>query len=143
MKNLIAIILLLAIVVACDTEAEQPEYTPIVGGYYGGHFEYKNTSYWCLIQMADGRYEEWPSGGVWFQKSMGCLTLGNYTQQNDKITFKAEKFKFPRFPEACVPDMVLPGDYILVYAGKPDSLVFKRGAGDNEISYHLKKMKEE
>ena len=143
MKNLIVVIALFAAFVACDTEVEQTEYVPIAGGYFEGHFEYRDTAYWCLIQMADGRYEEWPSGGAMFQKSMGCLTLGSYNQQNEKITFEADKFKFPGFPEACVPDMILPGDYTIVYAGEPDSLVFKRGTGDNEIIYYLKKNKSE
>ena len=143
MKNLFLLIALVAAVVACDTEVEQAEYAPIVGGHYEGHFTYRDTGYWCLIQMADGRYEEWPSGGVWFQKSMGCLTLGSYDQQNDKIIFKADKFKFPEFPEACVPAMLLPGTYAIVYAGEPDSLVFKGGTGDTEIVYYLKKKKME
>jgi len=116
-------------------------YAPIVGGYFEGYSDYRDTSYWCLAQMADGRYEEWPSGGAMFQKSMGYLTLGSYTMQNDAITFKSDKFKHPGFPEACVPAMLLPGSYALVYAGQPDSLVFKRGMGDNEIIYHLKKKK--
>jgi len=108
-------------------------------GYYQGYFDFQGQSYYSLIQFENGRYEEWPSGGAMYQKSMGCLSVGFYSTKNGFFTFELDSYKHQGFPESCITEMVLPGVYDIIYSDKQDSLVFKRGSGKHEITYYLKK----
>jgi hypothetical protein len=75
-----------------------------------------------------------------FQKSMSCLTVGTYSIHNNALSFKLGSYKFKDFPEPCPSDMRLPGIYTITNTEKQDSLIFKRGTGDAQIIYYLKKL---
>lgn len=73
---------------------------------------------------------------------MGCLTVGAFSIQDSFISFQLDSFKFEDYPEPCESDMLLPGNYEILYQGKPDSLIFKKGNNENEIIYYLKKQED-
>ncbi len=106
-------------------------------GHYEGWFSYRNSNYWCLIQFEGNRYEEWPSGGVMFQKSMACLTRGTYYADENKLIFNPGTLKHEGFPDSCDMNTMLPGTYEMLYTGRQDSLVFAKGKGDSRIVYHV------
>lgn len=134
------IILLFALLTSCEKKDEnQITSNQIAKGYYEGYFEYKEDSYWCEIYFDGNKYEEWPSGGALFQKSMICLTVGTFSIENNVLSFELDSIKFKDFPESCTPDMFLPGNYQITNTVKKDSLIFKRGTGDNQIVYYLKR----
>jgi hypothetical protein len=132
-------IVIIALLVACDDNIDNQINNTIADGYYEGYFDFQQTSYWCLIHFENGKYVEWPSGGAYFQKSMGCLTVGTFSAKNNIIAFELGSFKFEDFPEPCETDMLLPGNYEILYEGQQDSLVFKKGSNESEITYYLKK----
>ena len=112
----------------------------IQNGIYMGYFEYQNKNYWSEIELDSSKYIEWPSGGAMFQKSYSCLTIGSYSLLNNKLTFKFEAYKMPGYPEACIPDMLLPGEYTIFNTLNIDSLVFEKGSNSSKIKYHLVKL---
>lgn len=112
----------------------------IENGIYMGYFEYQNQKYWCEIEFTNGRYVEWPSGGAMFQKSYGCLTVGSWSAGNGKLTFNMETYKMPGYPETCVQDMQISGQYNFYDVSKSDSLVFEKGSNEGRIKYHLVKL---
>jgi hypothetical protein len=133
------------IIICCEqkdaevNEQEDPEVIfKIVDGAYGGHFGYQGHNYWCSITIDNNKYEEWPSGGILYQKPYSCLTVGTVSVSNDILTFKRDSFKFKDFPLACEPDMILPGIYKINKVIDNDSIIFSRGVGDNNIIYFLK-----
>lgn len=111
----------------------------ITEGCYGGYFDYKDTFYWCSICLEDNKYVEWPSGGAYFQKSLGCLTVGAYSINGDILSFALDSFKFVDFPESCERNMLLPGEYKIYDIIDQDSLIFEKGNGDSKIIYYLKR----
>lgn len=126
------------ILVACNNDEEQIA-NLLVDGFYQGSFSYTNMDYWYLIEINRQHYEEWPSGGVMFQKSMGCLTTGSYLIHDNKITFDLDSLKFEDFPEQCITDMFLPGDYQIIYRDNNDSIVFSKLSDTDQITYKLKR----
>lgn len=112
----------------------------ITDGFYMGNFVYQGMNYWCEIDFSNGKYEEWPSGGVAFQKKMGCLTTGTYTIGNGIVSFKLSDYKFKGYQESCNPSMILPGDYKIHLITENDSIIFSRGVENNKIKYHLKRI---
>ena len=140
MKIFIVLFLIAGLTTGCN---KQNVNYKITEGYYEGYFDYMDTLYWCLIQLEDKKYVEWPSGGVWFQKSFGCLTVGDYSISGDRLFFELDSFKFESFPEPCESDMLLPGEYEIYDFIDQDSLIFEKGAGDNKIVYYLKRYVDE
>jgi len=106
-------------------------------GIYMGYFVFQDQNYWCEIVYNGNKYEEWPSGGAYFQKEMSCLTTGSFIVKNNILTYNLEKYKFPSFPVTCNSEMNLPGDYKIHLITKNDSLVFSKGVGKDKIKYHL------
>ena len=134
------VLLVIALIASCDNKDEnQIIQYQVAEGCYGGYFDYQNVSYWCSICFENGQYIEWPSGGVLLQKSMSCLTVGTYSKENNTMSFVLDSFKFKNFPEPCTTNMLLPGSYQITNTDKKDSLIFKRGTGNNQIIYYLKK----
>jgi len=112
----------------------------VQNGIYLGYFEYQNQKYWCEIEFINDKYVEWPSGGAMFQKSYGCLTVGTWSAGNGKLTFNMGSYKMPGYPESCVQDMLMPGQYNFYDVMKSDSLVFENGSNAGRIKYHLVKL---
>lgn len=139
MKKFGFVIFVFAVLISCESLDDKPA-NLISAGYYQGRFEYQNASYWCSIFFENGKYEEWPSGGARYQKSMSRLTVGTYSIRRNTLSFALDTYKSKNFPEKCTPSMLLPGNYELVYSGKNDSLVFTRGNGESEITYFLKRL---
>jgi len=138
MKTLIVLFLVAGLMLGCN---KQNVNYKITEGYYEGYFDYKNTLYWCLIHLEDKKYVEWPSGGVWLQKSFGCLTVGDYSINGNRLFFELDSFKFEDFPEPCESDMLLPGEYKIHDFIEQDSLIFEKGNGNSRIVYYLKRDK--
>lgn len=140
MKQFILLSLVIALFFSCENiDEKQPANFQISDGCYQGYFDFQDTSYWCSICLENGEYAEWPSGGVMFQKSMGCLTVGTFSTDNASLSFELGSFKFKDFPEPCTTEMLLPGKFEITYSNSQDSLVFKRGTGEKQIIYYLKK----
>ncbi len=110
----------------------------ITDGHFVGHFVLDNRNYWCNIEISNKKYEEWPSGGMLYQKDMGCLTIGSFNIIEDVISFTLDSYKFPTFP--CDTRTPLPGEYKIHLLTLDDSLVFSKGTGSNKIIYHLKNL---
>ena len=140
MKKIGIVFLLFTLFTSCENNDEnQISNNQIAKGYYEGYFDYKDSSYWCEIYFDGNNYEEWPSGGALFQKSMSCLTVGTFSTDNNALSFVLDSIKFKDFLEPCTPAMFLPGNYEITNTAKKDSLIFKRGIGDNLIVYYLKR----
>lgn len=138
MKNFLLIGILIISLISCDDENEDVKFS---SGIYMGSFDYQGIRYWCEVDFDGTKYVEYPSGGVFYQKSMSCLTVGNYTILGNQIVFTLDSLKFPGYPEACVSDMVLPGEYAIYNTNKTDSIIFERGQDSHKIKYYLKKLK--
>jgi hypothetical protein len=139
MKKIGSVFFMIALVVSCESEDNQITNYQISDGCYQGYFYYQDNSYWYSICFENEEYVEWPSGGAAFQKSLGCLTVGSYSTENNFLSFELDSNKFSDFPEPCVTDMYLPGTYTITSSEIQDSLIFERGTGDNQIIYYLKK----
>jgi hypothetical protein len=109
-------------------------------GIYMGYFVLQDQEYWCEIEFKGNKYEEWPSGGAYYQKEMGCLTTGAFSINNTILKYDLDKYKFPDFPGACTSEMILPGDYKIHLIAVNDSLIFSKGVGEDKIKYHLIKV---
>jgi len=144
MKKLLFLIISALPIFGCNKESgDQSNITSILKikeGYYMGDFIYQSQTYWCEIQFDKKRYEEWPSGGVIYQKNMSCLTVGTNSVINGILTFTLDSFKFDGYPYPCNSDMTLPGDYKINLITDEDSIIFSRGSGNNKITYHLKRL---
>jgi hypothetical protein len=147
MKNLLLCISLIIICFGCAKSEEKPtnnDDTPILeknnisDGHYMGHFVLDNINYWCSIEISNKTYGEWPSGGIMYQKDMGCLTTGSIKIIEDIITFTLDSYKFPGFP--CDIRMPLPGEYRINLITLNDSLIFSKGLENNKIKYYIKKV---
>lgn len=84
------------LLVACSKQDNSSQIQ--LNGVYTGFFELDTTSFWCSISFGEGRYEEWPSGGAYYQKSMGCLSVGQYLISSDKLIFEMGSLKYAGFP---------------------------------------------
>ncbi len=141
MKKLFFIYLIIGILIGCGRNEEIGNRDgAIQNGIYMGYFEYQNQKYWCEIEFINDQYVEWPSGGAMFQKSYSCLTVGKWSAGNGKLTFYMGNYKMEGYPETCVPDMMIPGQYNFYDVSKSDSLVFEKGSNANKIMYHLVKL---
>ncbi len=142
MNKLLFTLLVVLLLPGC-IKNEEPAYllNQVQDGIYMGYFEYKSQNYWCEIEFNAGKYVEWPSGGVMFQKSYSCLTTGTYNLIGGQMNFFMDAYKMPGFSETCTTAMLLPGSYHCTDATKADSLIFENGATSNRIVYHLKKLK--
>lgn len=130
-------IFLVAVISCQEVDNELVNNNQIAEGHYVGWFSYRDRDYWCLIQFENDRYEEWPSGGAMFQKSMACLTTGTYYVDGNKLVFNIGTLKHEGFPDPCDANTMLPGTYELASTGRQDSLVFAKGEGDSRIIYHV------
>ncbi len=130
--------LLLTIILIFSCNKTNDNYI-ILDGCYGGCFDFKDTLYWYSICFENNKYEEWPSGGAYFQKPMSCLTIGTYTNTNSKLTFMPDSFKFEGFLLSCATEMELSGVFTIIETNDNDSLIFEKGTGNNKIIYYLKK----
>ena len=109
-------------------------------GIYMGYFELRDQNYWCEIQFISNEYEEWPSGGAYYQKDMQCLTTGTFIISTDTLKYDLGEYKFPTFSGPCNSKMILPGDYRIHLITMNDSLVFSKGVGKDKIKYHLSRI---
>ena len=140
------LILLLFIIFGCkkandsDPEPFKGPYI-IANGCYHGYFYFKDQSLWCniCIDTATQKYEEWPSGGIAFQKDMGCLTVGTYSIDSCRLTFTLDSIKHKFFP-CYLPESVLPGEYIITNIVGRDSIVFEKRIGNEKIVYKMKRV---
>ena len=140
MKTVLFVIAIAMIVVTCDNNNEVLNENDLINdGFYGGSLSYKSIDYWCLIEFNCNKYEEFPSGGMIYQKSIGCLTTGTYSINESVLTFTLDFFKFEGYPEPCVTDMLLPGEYHINYRDNNDSIVFEKETENGKIIYYLKR----
>jgi hypothetical protein len=124
-----------------------PEPEPFKGPYkiahgcYMGNFIVKGQKLWSEIcfDTATNKYEEWPSGGIMYQKEMGCLTVGTFSIDSFRLTFTLESVKFKMFP-CSLPESILPGEFKITNIIKRDSIIFERGTGENRIIYYMKRV---
>ncbi len=141
MKLSFFIFLIISILSGCKGSAEMSNRISVIeNGIYMGYFEYQDKNYWCEIEFTNDQYIEWPSGGAMFQKSYGCLTVGTWSAGNGKLIFNMGSYKMPGYPETCVPDMLITGQYNFYDVSKSDSLVFEKGSNASRIKYHLIKL---
>lgn len=140
------LILLLFLILGCkktnDTEPETFKGPYIIAnGCYQGYFYFKDKSLWCDIcfDTTNYKYEEWPSGGIMYQKDMGCLTVGTYSIDSFRLTFTLDSIKHKFFP-CFLPESVLPGEYKITNIVGRDSVIFEKGTGDNRIIYKMKRV---
>jgi hypothetical protein len=136
MKKLGIALFFIVLLISCEDIDDNYQ---ISDGCYEGYFKYQETSYWCSICFENGKYIEWPSGGARFQKSWSCLTVGTYSTESNTLSFVLDSYKFKDINEPCTENMLLPGRYEITNTDKIDSLIFKKGTGDNQIIYFLKK----
>lgn len=144
MKRWLMVFLLAGLMSGCGKKEDLYDYQQrgkIQDGIYMGYFVYQNRNYWSEIEFSGNKYVEWPSGGAMYQKSYGCLTIGTYEASGYHIKFKLDSYKMPGYPEECVNDMLLPGEYTLYGTMKSDSIIFEKGSGSDKIKYHLMKFK--
>jgi hypothetical protein len=139
----------LLLIMACDHKDNiEPESEPFKGPYrisqgcYMGYFFVKGQKLWSEIcfDTVTNKYVEWPSGGIMYQKDMGCLTFGTYSIDSFMLIFTLDSFKFKVFP-CSLPESILPGEYKITNIIKKDSVIFERGKGDSRIIYYMKKVK--
>jgi len=144
MKTVFILITLALLMVTCDKNSDGVEENDLFNdGYYGGGFSYEGISYWYLLEINQSNYEEWPSGGAIYQKSMGCLTTGTYSINDSILTFTLDSFKFEGYPFPCVTDMILPGEYQINYRDDNDSIVFEKETENGKIVYYLNRANSE
>ena len=146
MKKAAHLFLLIIIVSGCEGDLFDKDDPSVLEkdsfseGIYMGYFVLRDQNYWCEIEFRSNKYEEWPSGGAYYQKEMSCLTTGTFSIDNTILKYNLDKYKFASFAIQCVPEMVLPGDYKIHLITMNDSLVFSKGAGKEKIQYHLIKV---
>jgi hypothetical protein len=144
MKPVSLYILLAFLLVTCDKNGvELIEDDLLIDGYYGGSFAYDGLDYWYLLEINHNNYEEWPSGGAIYQKSMGCLTTGTYSINDSIITFISDSIKFEDYPFPCATGMSLPGEYQINCRDDNDSIVFEKETENSTIVYYLKRANSE
>lgn len=137
MKRISLIILIAGILFSCT---KQDDNTAIqLEGTFSGYFEYKGTTYWSSISFDEDTYTEWPSGGIYYQKSIECLSVGTYLLNENTCTFHLDSFKYSQHQNPCESDILLPGEYEVTYLSAQDSIVFEKGIGVNRIVYYLGK----
>lgn len=148
MKNLLILLFCSLLMCACDKNDDQfdkseptiLEKNSFSEGIYMGYFVFHEISYWCEIEFRSGKYEEWPSGGVWYQKEISCLTTGTYNIDTYILSFDLESYKFPPSQVQCASEMILPGKYKIHLISNNDSLIFSNGVGQDKIKYHLERI---
>jgi hypothetical protein len=91
MKRISQILLITGLLLGCSKKDSNSIIR--LGGIYTGCFEYRGTTYWCSISFEDYNYIEWPSGGIYYQKPLECLTVGTYTLDETTFTFNLDSFK--------------------------------------------------
>ena len=138
MKKLLIPIISILVITGCTKEKTDslPE------DVYTGYFNYQGIDYWYSVEFKDNKYTEWPSGGMYNQKGINCLTVGSFTITDNKIIFELDSFKYGQ-PEGynCSTDLTMPGEYTL-NSITGDSISFEKGTGDNRITYYLKRSSE-
>ncbi len=150
MNKLYYLFLYLLLVTGCDNKNNiepEPEPEPFKGPYkiangcYMGNFFVEGQKLWSEIcfDTATQKYVEWPSGGIMYQKEMGCLTTGTYSIDSFRLTFTLDSFKFKFFP-CPLPESVLPGEYKITNIINRDSIVFEKGTGNDRIVYWMKRV---
>ena len=113
----------------------------IANGCYMGYFFIKDQSLWSEIcfDTVTNKYEEWPSGGIMYQKDMGCLTVGTYSIDSFRLTFTLDSIKHKFFP-CTLPESILPGEYKITNIVGRDSIIFEKGTGGNRIIYKMRRV---
>lgn len=143
MKKLLFLIACSILCCSCDKDQFDKDDPSVLekdsfsDGVYMGYFVLQDQNYWCDIEFTGDCYEEWPSGGVMYQKEISCLTTGTFNVENSILSFKLNSYKFPAFPASCHSEMILPGDYKIHLLTTGDSLVFSKGTGNDKIKYYL------
>ncbi len=141
-------VIFLFLVTGCSkTNNINPEPEPFKGPYkiangcYMGYFSVKGQSLWSEIcfDTVTGKYEEWPSGGIMYQKDMGCLTVGTYSIDSFRLTFTLDSIKHKFFP-CTLPESMLPGEYKITNIVGRDSIIFEKGTVENRIIYKMKRV---
>lgn len=148
MKQYYLIILFVFLITGCnknnnietDSEPFKGPYK-IPGGSYMGNIIVKGQKLWSEIcfDTATHKYIEWPSGGIMYQKEMGCLSVGTYSIDSSRLTFTLDSLKFKFFP-CSLPESKLPGEYRITNIVDRDSIIFEKGTGENRIIYFMKKV---
>jgi hypothetical protein len=148
MKQYYFIFLIVLLIGGCNNNNDiEPDPEPFKGPYkiphgcYMGDFIVKGQKFWSEIcfDTATNKYVEWPSGGIAYQKEMGCLTVGAYSIDSFRLTFTLDSFKFKMLP-CPLSESKLPGEYKITNIVDRDSIIFERGTGENRIIYFMKKV---
>ena len=146
MKKFLIIIVCSLLYISCERDLFDKDDPSVLEkdsfseGIYMGYFVLQDQNYWCEIEFRGNKYEEWPSGGAYYQKEMSCLTTGTFSINTTIIKYDLDKYKFPAFSILCNSDMILPGDYKIHLITMNDSLVFSKGVGKDKIKYHLRRI---
>jgi hypothetical protein len=148
MNKYCLIILFVFLITGCDKN-NNIEHDPepfkgpyrISNGCYIGNVIVKGQKLWCDIcfDTITKKYVEWPSGGIMYQKEMGCLSVGTYSIDSFRLTFTLDSLKFKFFP-CSLPESKLPGEYRITNIVDSDSIIFEKGTGGNRIIYFMKKV---
>jgi hypothetical protein len=148
MKQYYFLIVFVFLITGCNINNNiEPDPEPFKGPYrisngcYMGNFIVKGQKLWSEIcfDTITNKYVEWPSGGIMYQKEMGCLTVGTYSIDSFRLTFTLDSLKFKLFP-CPLPESKLPGVYKIMNIVDGDSIIFEKGTGENKIIYFLKKV---
>jgi len=141
MKILFHIVLIFGIFIGCNKTDDNSSYK-IINGMYVGYYSYKGNNYWHSINLDHNKYEEFPSGGVFYQKDIICLTVGSFSTNRENLIFEPDSFKFGESDGInCNSDLILSGDFKINYI-ENDSISFEKEAGEKRIIYFLKRYKD-
>ena len=138
-KAFIPAIFLSVLLIAC--ERDRIYNYDLKDGFYMGIYYYQNKTYFSEILIDSNKYVELPSGGIFYQKSDMCLTIGKFSLTGNILSFEPDSFTYsiPNY-ECTTADMVLSGDFKVTVFGVSDSIIFYKGRGAHSIYYHLKKI---
>ena len=142
LKKIIGFLIIVSMIgnfISCKDDEDYKD-IKLTTGIYMGNFDYQGTKYFCQINFDSTKYVEVPSGGVAYQKSENCLTVGSYAIHGNKIVFTLDSFKYPGNSANCESDMLLPGEYTIYNTNVTDSIYFEKGKDSNKIKYYLKKL---
>lgn len=138
----LSIILFLAFFVSCSDDDLNNSEMRLKEGIYEGYFHYDTIQLWESFGITDYNFEEYASGGVWYQKYPNCaLTKGTYKITYGTISF--DKIQIAQPPNGKITDfqneLLLIGDYTIDNVS--DSIIdFWKYSTKGKQEYHLKLM---
>lgn len=141
MRKLSAI-LFLAFFVSCSDDNLNNSEMRLKEGIYEGSFHYDTMQIWESLGITDYYFEEYASGGVWYQKYPNCaLTKGTYKITNSKISF--DNIQIAQPPDGKITDyqneLLLTGEYSIDNVS--DSTIdFWKNSTKGKQQYNLKLM---